>query len=364
MFALAALTGCSSEDTLAPVEGAPGGRVPDVRESGGGRGNFNDAGDDGDDVRVFLDGGNGVDPSGDSGGTATDVSGGPPVEPGDYREVTIEVPASGFTTTSGTHFESDYGISKPDLTCTRNVGPVVFADVFRLTTTSTTPVQAQVLLRTGLNTEVLTLPDAMLLQYSADVRPGEDSVMCSANGSSTATSTSALASVTVSASAPVLLVVAGQSPGIEGSYNLLVGRAGEAEPPLTGGGGGGGGGGGETGFMCIDGTSIPDAWVCDGAEDCLLGDDELGCGGGGGGGGCDDSCLFALDGACDEGGAFAFCETGTDCSDCGGGGGGGGGGGCTDSCLYAFDGMCDDGGAGSETSVCTLGTDCGDCGPR
>lgn len=37
---------------------------------------------------------------------------------------------------------------------------------------------------------------------------------------------------------------------------------------------------------------------------------------------------------------------------------------CTDTCQWAGDGICDDGGAGSEYSVCGLGTDCGDCGAR
>ncbi|MEM6956302.1 MAG: hypothetical protein AAF645_11455 [Myxococcota bacterium] len=56
----------------------------------------------------------------------------------------------------------------------------------------------------------------------------------------------------------------------------------------------------------------------------------------------------------------------------GGGGGGGGGddgpapgpGGCTNTCSFADDGDCDDGGPGSDFSVCDFGTDCGDCGPR
>ena len=37
---------------------------------------------------------------------------------------------------------------------------------------------------------------------------------------------------------------------------------------------------------------------------------------------------------------------------------------CTETCVYASDGDCDDGGSGSEFSVCTLGTDCTDCGQR
>ncbi len=38
--------------------------------------------------------------------------------------------------------------------------------------------------------------------------------------------------------------------------------------------------------------------------------------------------------------------------------------GCTNTCRYAFDNDCDDGGEGSDFSLCELGTDCGDCGRR
>jgi len=49
--------------------------------------------------------------------------------------------------------------------------------------------------------------------------------------------------------------------------------------------------------------------------------------------------------------------------------GGGGGGGtssdlCSNTCIYASDSDCDDGGAGSAFSSCALGTDCVDCGAR
>lgn len=39
-------------------------------------------------------------------------------------------------------------------------------------------------------------------------------------------------------------------------------------------------------------------------------------------------------------------------------------GGCDNSCEYAFDGTCDDGGENAEYSVCALGSDCLDCGSR
>ena len=37
---------------------------------------------------------------------------------------------------------------------------------------------------------------------------------------------------------------------------------------------------------------------------------------------------------------------------------------CENTCEYAFDNECDDGGPGSAYSVCALGTDCSDCGSR
>ena len=105
---------------------------------------------------------------------------------------------------------------------------------------------------------------------------------------------------------------------------------------------------------------------------------------------CADTCYFASDGYCDDGGPgadYSFCDAGTDCTDCGAGGsaaasdedsdadgagadGAGADGssdaadGCTETCLYASDGGCDDGGPGAEYSICALGTDCTDCGPR
>lgn len=37
---------------------------------------------------------------------------------------------------------------------------------------------------------------------------------------------------------------------------------------------------------------------------------------------------------------------------------------CTDTCGYANNGTCDDGGEGSDSSICDFGTDCNDCNPR
>ena len=37
---------------------------------------------------------------------------------------------------------------------------------------------------------------------------------------------------------------------------------------------------------------------------------------------------------------------------------------CSNTCNYASDTDCDDGGMGAEYSSCTVGTDCHDCGDR
>lgn len=37
---------------------------------------------------------------------------------------------------------------------------------------------------------------------------------------------------------------------------------------------------------------------------------------------------------------------------------------CSNTCQWANDGVCDDGGSGSTYNLCDLGTDCADCGAR
>ena len=91
--------------------------------------------------------------------------------------------------------------------------------------------------------------------------------------------------------------------------------------------------------------------------------------------GMEDTCLWAADGTCDDGGpgaTYAGCELGTDCTDCGprdldlpppdficddtlG---------RSNSCEFAANGVCDDGGSGSLVALCEYGSDCFDCGPR
>jgi hypothetical protein len=69
-----------------------------------------------------------------------------------------------------------------------------------------------------------------------------------------------------------------------------------------------------------------------------------------------NTCSFAFDGDCDDGGAgsdFSVCEPNTDSHDCG-----------DNSCVHKSDGDCDDGGPGSDYSLCDLGTDSDDCDRR
>jgi len=122
---------------------------------------------------------------------------------------------------------------------------------------------------------------------------------------------------------------------------------------------------------------------------------------------CDDSCIYANDGTCDEGGrsnpvddwgnlessSFGYdyympdfsdweyfgygygghpglgyntlagisaCEKGTDCTDCGGLSAQSGPS-CENTCRFQRDGFCDD---PRGTNLCDLGTDCQDCGPK
>lgn len=83
----------------------------------------------------------------------------------------------------------------------------------------------------------------------------------------------------------------------------------------------------------------------------------------GGGARCTNTCQYANDDDCDDGGERSLtglCEFGTDCNDCGSRTMVA----CTNSCQYARDGECDDGGSSSLHAVCALGTDCADCGSR
>lgn len=74
---------------------------------------------------------------------------------------------------------------------------------------------------------------------------------------------------------------------------------------------------------------------------------------------CQQNCE---NGYCDENGV-CNCLDGYNGQWCNSGMGGGGSN-CTNTCPYAYDGECDDGGPGSLTSLCPCATDCADCGSR
>ncbi|MEM9187743.1 MAG: hypothetical protein AAGF12_01105 [Myxococcota bacterium] len=88
---------------------------------------------------------------------------------------------------------------------------------------------------------------------------------------------------------------------------------------------------------------------------------------------CTDTCSYAGDGECDDGGPdsqYDVCGLGTDCMDCGprtdsgtpvGGTRPPTSGTCDDSCHWARDGVCDDGRPGAVSASCAPGTDCTDC---
>jgi hypothetical protein len=106
-------------------------------------------------------------------------------------------------------------------------------------------------------------------------------------------------------------------------------------------------------FRCNNGYEIPAHWVCDGDRDCLGGEDEANCFW------CGSGDPIRPEQQCN---GFQDCWDGRDevgCAQftlsCGI---------CTNTCWYADDGDCDDGGPGSDFSLCELGTDCFDCGPR
>ena len=108
---------------------------------------------------------------------------------------------------------------------------------------------------------------------------------------------------------------------------------------------------------------------------------------------CFNTCQFASDGDCDDGGhgsEYATCTACEDCDDCGPRLAGScerhpprpplhpspaspspppppgppGSGTCMNTCVFASDGDCDDGGHGSEYQQCDPCQDCADCGPR
>ncbi len=137
-----------------------------------------------------------------------------------------------------------------------------------------------------------------------------------------------------------------------------------------------------SGTLQVDSCAVGQVcgWVDD-ATGYACRPDSTGGGGGSGGAGCGDvTYLGRCSGSytvewCNSGSLeIVICPAGQVCRWvdevtgywCGSDDSGGGGGDllCTDTCSYAGDGECDDGGSGSDSAVCEYGTDCTDCGFR
>lgn len=83
--------------------------------------------------------------------------------------------------------------------------------------------------------------------------------------------------------------------------------------------------------------------------------------------GCTNSCPFAGDGECDDGGPdsnWDICICGSDCIDCGYRHTCHATNVCSNTCFWAADGECDDGEGGADFDFCGCGSDCLDCGVR
>jgi hypothetical protein len=351
--------GSSNDDNSGPDRVLPGDEQPDDEPEDTGRVvPSTDAGgaDAGDDPSV-LDGGS--PPPRDV--SSVDVQSVESDAP--YSERPIGLPASGFTQVPGSLFETDWAWNAPRAACADGFESIKrYADVYRVTTTSSAPISAEFRLVTALQNDFVSLADGEIHVLSAG-GPWADGSTCLGTGVLTAASQSAVSGIQVSASAPVWVVVTSAGGGVEGSYDLLVGltTATESTDPncsdsciYAGNGTCQDGGRGSSGSQCTLGTDCSDCDVRDPDDPGTGGGIEV----------CNDSCgIFAGDGLCDDGGpsgdGFGFCDPGTDCTDCGPRLVSG----CTNTCFFAGDLDCDDGRPGADTDLCPLGSDCADCGP-
>lgn len=303
-----------------------------------------------------------------------------------FELVELTVPDS-VEAWSSSLVEDAWRVDRPLPDCSSPSGIVVPARAYRLRNPDTAPAEVRVGIRTAAAGGTLTLPDGTLFAYAEGALPGATS--CSASGATSPVFTSEIEGLTVPGLGALELVVASTGPNGYGTYQLTVIRVDEDTGPVGGGppapgdsggdasGGGDPGGGADPEALCSNTCEYAADGECDDGgpgsdyDLCPLGTDCDDCGSRPVGGGsvpgslCEDSCLFAADGMCDDGGPGALvsaCTLGTDCSDCGPRSAGLAS--CQDTCVFAFDGMCDDGGVGSVFSFCARGTDCADCGPR
>lgn len=316
----------------------------------------------------------------------------PPVDTGDLTITRIDVPSEVVAQTHALS-QTSWVLDRPSAGCDASTGVEVAANVYELVNEGADSANVTIGVRTAHEGVSLTLAGATLFSYTPGELPGSPA-NCLEVGTRSDTFGSELTDVTIASGASLDLVVAGIDELARGSYQITIIREGledetppdvtpdpdpEIEPPR--------GGDPMDPSDYYEGCTDECAFAADGACDdggagsdsafCTLGTDCTDCGyrpdtGGGtdppptGDADCNDTCLFAMDGMCDDGrpgSLTSLCLPGTDCFDCGPSSGGGSGM-CTDTCLFAADGECDDGGPGSLYSLCDLGTDCFDCGPR
>lgn len=307
--------------------GSSGGReIPPAQTGDVGTPSASDAGgtDDGarTDVTVVLpDAGTQPDGTTDDGGASVGEGGPLELEP-------IEVPETSISM-AGEIADGAWTFQPPDATCAPGSGAMTRAVGYTLTNASTEDAEVRVSLRTARNGSDLTLADGAVYTYGQGVLPG-GAATCTRVGVSGSVFSSDITSIDMAAGTSIEVLVA--AAGAEmGTFQLTVQRN-------------------------TSGGSVGDDVEPDPDPDPDTGGIL-----------CTDTCEYAYDFECDDGGTFSLtsaCPLGTDCFDCGiRTGSGGGSGGCTNTCFFAADGDCDDGRPGSWTSLCDPGTDCLDCGP-
>ncbi|MCB9507577.1 MAG: hypothetical protein H6700_07815 [Myxococcales bacterium] len=318
--AVAVLGGCSGTESTAASTPTDRGRA---ESSGAGR----------DTGRPTLDAGaplvddSTADATTDTGGDNDDAPGEMPVTT-DLSLLALSVPASGNTPHSAS-VDGSVVLARPVDSCDGRTEAPVAVQGFSVVNDTGEPVTVSVYVRTGADSPSLTLPSADLFLYPAGTLPARPGACVRAGLA--ATPPAAIESIAMASGEVLELLLASSAADATGSYQLLLVRDDNIPTTVPGStSGGDGGSGGDAGSLCTN------------------------------------TCEYAGDTDCDDGGPGAdydVCAYGTDCADCGPRDAGTAPR-CSDLCPYAFDFECDDGGPGATTDFCEFGTDCFDCGIR
>ncbi len=311
------------------------------------------AGAGGDEGSVADDAGTLTDP----GAEDPNPGGSPPETPVEFRE--LGVPLDGVDARTDHVGTEPWIFDRPLPDCSGRSGTMVAAVPYQLVNPDTADVEVRVALRTAENGVSLTLPSGSLFAFGPGALDAGVAT-CARVGAVTDVFSGELEGLIVPGSGFLEVVVAADASDANGSYQLTVSRVYDESPPTSGGFGSPGDDGRSSGTPGSGADSSDDRPSSDPVPDGYL---------------CEDVCAFSFDGQCDDGGPssdFAVCAFGSDCTDCGPRnpaddphpGPGSDSGTCSDTCLFAFDGECDDGGRDAAFAICALGSDCTDCGPR